>query len=540
MSEKNEGGTYNESITGAFKDGFRDGAWHFTITKVDWPNSSGTYTTETTTSVQSFKSGTPHGLWKLNSTYKTRPKIIVYGRYVWGAYDTPYTEYASTNYSNGHLTGVTTSKLADKKTAVTVTINQHGFLTGNHVFQMTYENEEVTCNEKGILTKMVRRDKKGNVKSKYDIEPELLQIAEKHLKNEITTTELKEKRIIVDTSYANEYTNLQYIFERDHFVLRHLGGDKTYNAKKSSLQRNYGMYIVASKIAYIDISKDYVLTEMRRSKNIEGYEGFIERNRDHLRPEDISLLLDEKERYLANKEFERKFNEDIEVIRAYVASDNKYFISEDFEIEKVIYEKAKPILEDINQSKTALREVVTYLLKAYEPIKQYGNTLDEYLSFDFKGLQQKSGEYSKDIVEIVNPTQKAIDTALVKGRKADLKIFEVKSAYGKINIENIPNNSDRYTYMQLFNSYKINSYGADKFLPSNDVKLYKQFEDFIEVRKKELKACSDIKQMLIVVEGINAIGNKVIALKGQDIKGLLKLLKKEPDFEKRITLLLNY
>src|SRR5665647_1831660 len=86
MRDENGGGTYKKSITGTFKNGFKDGVWNFTIIKLDYPNDDGSYTTGTTYLTQTFKEGVANGLWKLNTSYKSRSKIYVAGRLSWGVF----------------------------------------------------------------------------------------------------------------------------------------------------------------------------------------------------------------------------------------------------------------------------------------------------------------------------------------------------------------------------------------------------------------------------------------------------------------------
>lgn len=240
LKDENGGGTYKKTITGTFKNGFKDGVWIFSLIKIDFPNDDGSYTTGTTYLTQTFKEGVANGLWKLNSSFKMRSKIYVAGRLSWGVFGKTYTEFASTNFVNSYATGITTYKYYNSSSSKTVSFNKNGFLIGNYIFPSGIANIEVTFNNYGVVTKNVVRDSSGNVTYKTDFDNELIMTTGKYLKGELTNEQFKQSQIKMDTIKATNFIDFGNLFEHDYYFLPYLKGDKTVNT--------YGRYIYAEKI----------------------------------------------------------------------------------------------------------------------------------------------------------------------------------------------------------------------------------------------------------------------------------------------------
>jgi len=240
---KDGAGFYSEVISGQFKNGLRDGIWSLTRKKVDYPNSGGSYTTETTTSTQSFKNGTPDGQWQANSFWKSRNKLYRNGGYIWGSFDPAHSESVSLTFFNGIARGLVTYG-NPKKT--TLTLNKNGFVIGSYVFPGVYSNEEITFSNDGIVTKYVSRDRSGRVQNKENFDPALLQAGEKYSVGTISRQQLDELKIKADTvSITKHFLSYSTIFEEDCLILPTLGGDKSYSDGVAStvFNRVYGRYI---------------------------------------------------------------------------------------------------------------------------------------------------------------------------------------------------------------------------------------------------------------------------------------------------------
>lgn len=536
QTEVNQGGSYKEVVTGQFKNGFRDGIWNFNLSKTDYPNGNGTYTTSSTVCTQTFKNGTPHGLWKLNESVKTRDKVFYLGTYVWGTFEPALTSYATANYNNGVLNGVITTKLSYKKTPNTATFNNNGFLTGNVIFKMPYQTEEMTFNPQGIMTRRMARDKAGNVLLKFEADKTWVEMAEKYLRKEISKKELQEKRIQLDTLFADDYTDLKMVFEHDNLLLKYLGGDKTYDTQIGKLNRNYGMFILVDEIAYIDLSKNQQYIEMRRNRNIAGYDRFIDENLSKLKPEDLALLKSEKERYYANKTHDENSIKNITTIKQFLENNNRYSKYKNSELQNFVYDKLESGISSVKELKSTLNEMVLDYAKQHNAAIQYYKTLDEYLNFDFKSLDEKTQEIVVEIETEIKPIETKMIAVLKKAYEADLKLYEVKSAYGKINVEDV--NWSNNDLVKLFNIHKINSYGQNKAISGDEERLFKIHQEYAENKISSFKKEEKIND--IVLDELIQISQKVIQLKGKDLKELIKETKKLKSVEEKIQLIIKF
>lgn len=240
-------GIYSETITGQFKNGYRDGVWSFAIKRIDYPNSGSSYTTETTLSKQSFKNGIPHGLWNVSSFWKLRNLVYFKGAYVWGTFDPAHYETASLTFNNGIASGLVTH--GDPKLTI-IHLNKKGFVVGNYIFPGTYGNAEITFSSGGVVTKFVDRDKSGKVQSKLNFDTELIQTGEKYLSGAISKQQLDELQIKADTVNISNYINYSDVFELDYFIFPTLGGDKSIfdDGYKTVNTRIYGRYILFERI----------------------------------------------------------------------------------------------------------------------------------------------------------------------------------------------------------------------------------------------------------------------------------------------------
>lgn len=228
-------------VTGSFKNGFRNGPWSFNITKKDYPNSDGSFTTGTTTSIQTFKDGMPYGLWKVNDTWKTRKRTYTFSGYVWGAYSSLKSESATTNFINSVATGLSTYR----RNGVTksLNLNSKGCLTSNIIMQSLYGNTELVINKYGILTKHIERSKFSDPVKVVNYNAENIQKVQDHLDGKIGKEEFaftfRRVKLLEDLDFSD-------MFEHDYFLLPSLGGDKTYDGSSSQSNRVYGSYFYVS------------------------------------------------------------------------------------------------------------------------------------------------------------------------------------------------------------------------------------------------------------------------------------------------------
>ena len=246
-NQKGEFGSQIATITGQFKDGYRDGLWSYTIKKIDAENLNGTYTTGTFTSVQNFSDGFPNGTWKLNNNWKTRRRVMVDFKYVWSSYSNSEIELASFSFKNGMMVGVVNFTEDGKQK--TINLNQDGFVTGSFIEENSGTTTEMNFNSKGIITKYVERaSASGNVLNFIDFDAELLQVADDYLANRKSLADLKELSIKLDT-VRGIVENAGLMFYDDYFYLPGIDGDKTITRKGN--ERIHGRYLKFERIKII-------------------------------------------------------------------------------------------------------------------------------------------------------------------------------------------------------------------------------------------------------------------------------------------------
>lgn len=309
VNQKSAQGSYLLTVTGFFKDGYRDGLWSFSIKQIDFPNLNGTFTTGILISTQSYKNGVPNGAWRVDETRKTRELYYQHGRYVWGAYSNIYKEFFSTIFRDGIATGITTYQIDGKGN--TLNLNNEGFLTGNIIADGIGTRLELSFNNKGVITKHVERQvSTGKVVYKSDFDPELLQIGDKYLSGAITREQLSEMNINVDTisriSFLNDYEN---IFMHNYFNLEGIDGDKTMIDNND--KRIYGRFIKFQRVERVRYNEHRAWKSdfLSQKDAIDFYEDFLLRYSKEIKIEDIEKveeIINKKKLYLKNEQIEKE------------------------------------------------------------------------------------------------------------------------------------------------------------------------------------------------------------------------------------------
>ncbi|GHC57659.1 hypothetical protein [Ulvibacter litoralis] len=248
LTSERTNGTLTNLITGNFKDGLRDGTFQYNIKTKDYPNYVGTYTTKITSATLTYSNGLPNGIWKVSSSWRTRDYNYRLEKYTWSKYSDYSTEYAETNFKNGIATGKTKFKNAEDKEGVSFTLSPEGFMVGKYLFKDTYDIFDLEFNSQGILVKTIIRDKSGNVESKNFANVEMVEIANQYMRKKITNKDLLSQKIKIDTvNNGLSFLDYNYIFEKDIFLFREIGGDKTISEYSSRLDRVYKRFFEVKK-----------------------------------------------------------------------------------------------------------------------------------------------------------------------------------------------------------------------------------------------------------------------------------------------------
>lgn len=512
LKNENGGGTYNETITGAFKNGFKDGVWTFSIIKLDFPNNDGSYTTATTNLIQTFKEGVANGEWKLNSTYKSRNKLYRNGGYIWSAFGKVYTEFASTIFTNGYATGVTTYKDSESSTSKTITLNKDGFLIGPYIFQGNYENSEIIFNGEGIVTKFVAKNSSGNVTSKLDFDEELISTVQKYVKGEITNEQLRQTYIKVDTIKATNYVDFGNIFEHDYFFLPDLKGDKVNNT--------YGRYILAERIKLIDLKTNDLYINARKDLNPNYYDDLLKEYSSEMSESDILKVNNEKKVLENIVLYKNKFGENCQKM-----------------IDKLsVYKKPKATKEISLLALKSMSEELDKIETFHSDIKQRTNSeidkmngaieaatnfnVEDFFTFNYKESYEISEESLSSIDKTYVPLANNITSTMNKAENADRLTSELKDNYG------------------LSNNATMNSMITGSLTKEQKI-LFEVYNEIIASLKQELQISKDSNTANPILDNIILVTKKTIKLKSSDLKELLKSIKKTKSIEEKIILIEN-
>jgi len=510
LKDENGGGTYNETITGAFKNGFKDGVWTFSIIKLDFPNNDGSYTTATTNLTQTFKEGVANGEWKLNSTYKSRNKLYRNGGYIWSVFGKVYTEFASTNFTNGYATGVTTYKDSESSTSKTITLNKDGFLVGPYIFQGNYENSEIVFNGEGIVTKFVARNSSGNVTSKMDFDDELILTVQKYVKGEITNEQIKQAHIKVDTIKATNYVDFGNIFEHDYFFLPDLKGDKVNNT--------YGRYILAEKIKLIDLKTNDLYINARKDLNPSYYDELLKDHSSEMSESDVLKVNNEKKALENIVLYKNKFGENCQKM-----------------IDKLsVYKKPKATKEISLLALKSLSEELDKIVTFHSDIQLRTNSeidkmngaieaatnfnVEDFFTFDYKKSYEISEESLASIDKTYVPLANSITSTMSKAENADRLTSELNDNYGHSN------------------NATINSMISSR-LTKEQKTLFEVYNEISTYLKQELQLSKDSKAANSILDNIVLVTEKTIKLQSADLKELLKSIKKTKSIEEKISLI---
>lgn len=527
----NLGGTYSQSITGNFKNGFRDGAWIFLTKNTDYPNQIGTYTTGITSATQTYKDGIPNGLWKVNNSWKTRSKFFFKGSYSWGAFEKPINEYVTTTFINGCATGITTYKNGNETIEKTITLNKGGFLTGNYNFQNSLSIDELSFDLNGVVTKFVSRNKSGKVEYKETFDDELMSTASNYLSGKISKNELKEKYITIDTIGAQNFIDFGDIFEHDYFLLPSIGGDKTYDGTSSQSKRKYGLYILAKRIELInlDSNSDYISAKINgnNTTKISALKQFTEQNSDKLKKADIERLnkevlkLEEDDSLDKLKlGYENQYQKNVSVIKNYISASR----TREKRKEKFSSLTYNSLFKDLKKE-DSIGTIILNNLDLYVNRNDFNAMNSTREQADFKKLLEMSEQRLEVVKNQYLPLSNSINNSLEIALNADLISNKVYKTFDKTfkKGNDIFNRTNVYQTQENLVDGLINL-GAKKT-------IFDVYEELIEEITKNIETNKDIDTSL---KNIISLSDKVIELKDIDDKERLKNIRKSKTTEGKI------
>jgi hypothetical protein len=507
-------GTFKETITGTFNHGFKDGMWTFTILKLDFPNEAGSYTTETTNLIQTYKDGVANGEWKLNSSYKTRNKQYYKGEYSWSAYSRVVSEFVTTNFINGHVSGVTTYKNPESTSSKTITFNKDGFVVGNYIFKEYSGTSEVNFTNEGIVTKSVGRGEDGSILSKMDFDDELISTVQKYTKGEITNEQLNKRFITLETISSYNIADFETLFKHDYFILPGLGGNK--------IENSYGKYILAKKFGPIDINSNSFYSDARQSLRPESYSEFLRENSSKMSETDILKVKSEREKLENIVNFKNKFEDNCTKIN------EKFPISEKLSASNYISlstrESLVKELHEIDSIGIEIRKNIksedSKMREALEARFNFQST--DFFTFNYKKITEISEMYLMVIDKDIIPRVDNVKATMMKADKAFSVTENIVQDFGLIISE--------HTY----------SGENVRDLTKKQKELIDVYFEINTYLNQQLKTSKDIITTNSILDNIIIVNQKIQKLKDTDLKELLKAINKSKSTVEKFNLIKYY
>ncbi len=230
-----QGTHYKEYANGNFKNGKRDGAWEYRITRLD----DLAFDVNWTGTIQltfSYKDGKPNGLW----FYENKQKYRTLSRGVWLPYEYYFApnETLSVNFSNGHPAGVYnySNNNINNKSKITGQFNANGLINGTWVLNTSDEKQEYIFTNGVLIKKIIRSMPNGDITNSYTRSVEELSLINSFLTGMLKKEDVKKYRIQIDTVSASEYVSFdsrKEIYSK-FFNWERIGGDELYLSKRGS------------------------------------------------------------------------------------------------------------------------------------------------------------------------------------------------------------------------------------------------------------------------------------------------------------------
>ncbi len=225
---------YDQTITGNFEKGLKNGTWTYTITMADFGNNN-PYYTGTVSLVANYKNGYADGNWKEVRSYKTRKKYLQYGKYTWDAFGAVKTMTINMNFKNGYLAGAVSINDEFANFKATGTYDNNSLCIGTWIINdMGWGKNRELIYKDNFLYEFIARSNSGAVEegtTKYQTG------YDNYIKAKaMTATEREEAGLSIDTACGGTLcaatNNIQEYFPKlfsvDYFLYEFIGGDLSF------------------------------------------------------------------------------------------------------------------------------------------------------------------------------------------------------------------------------------------------------------------------------------------------------------------------
>ncbi len=235
-SDKNsDGASSTHTIKGQYVNGYKNGAWLYTFKNVDVENGSNNYVTGVISMTMTYKDGMPEGAWSYSSTGKRRSRKYSFGGWSWGSYVATEPTNINVSFKDGIMVGnVTyTTPWVEAKGK----LDDEGWLVG-----------QWRVNKQGLMVEFVNGVDLFDPKDKEltELQRKVAALAEGEredfcLENDLSM-ELRSGKNFFDLNDG--------YFDNGMWLHRKITGDKTYKSEDGlnyKDSREYGKYLIIDR-----------------------------------------------------------------------------------------------------------------------------------------------------------------------------------------------------------------------------------------------------------------------------------------------------
>ncbi|MFZ4799707.1 MAG: hypothetical protein ACOYMA_19595 [Bacteroidia bacterium] len=515
---------YNQTITGSFEKGLRNGIWTYKITMIDF-GTNNPFTTGTVSLVANYKNGYADGNWKEVNSYKTRNKYYNYGQYTWEAYGPVKTTTIDFNFKNGYFVGSCNINDEFAKYKISGNFNDSSFFTDTWVANES-NNNYVEVFKDNFYYECVIRNNNGELLKleKYHEDYDLF-IKAKPMSNDERTDAGVEIVTKCGLSAIKDY--FPKLFQNEYFLYEEIGGDLSFKEGfKGGCQYN----LVKKQYESILTNKFYLKAEVCYKNNqlkdaMYAYNHILQNNYN-IKPSERKMV---ENKYI---EVKTKF---LEEVKPFVEN-NKYFkeylklqedsLGKDFEIKSKEYNLGNNVSHCWRENtwenaKKCLNEYISQILN--EPFKLY------YFEYYFKYKLTINAEE-----ELCRAWTDQIDTLKLRYTYRDKAEFQK-------NMDNAKNNYLMAISIKELYLTAINNKNKIETLNTQNKKkaLFAKYTLVLQEYTVKYNTYPKLDECYKLLNELKDISNKVIALYTVESKDIEKQIKNAETTEQIKSILLG-
>ena len=252
---KGEHAGFNQTITGSYNKGLKNGTWTYKISMIDYKIGS-YYHTGTISMVSNYKNGLADGNWTEKFTDKARKKYIQYGKYYWNNFEPTQTFITIMNFKSGKIVG--NVNITDVNFKAKGAYDDNSYTIGTWKINLIDKNQnlEITYKDNYMIDFTGRNSAGEILDGSTALYPK--EAAEDFKRysdvKAMTAKKREEAGFVLDTFCNNKNVATKYIkdyfgnmMSNDWFLYKYTKGDFTFNYYDYNYQIPGGCNIVVQK-----------------------------------------------------------------------------------------------------------------------------------------------------------------------------------------------------------------------------------------------------------------------------------------------------